>query len=65
MEFSDDIQIRREKWIEICTNMPSIGLDIPEKIAFKVSNVEESRKFMAKLRQNYRPLSVNLRLSTK
>ena len=45
--------------------MPSIGLDIPEKIAFKVSNVEESRKFMAKLRQNYRPLSVNLRLSTK
>ena len=36
LEFGDDIQIHCEKCIEISTNMPNIGLEMPE-IAFKIS----------------------------
>ena len=35
-KFGDDIQIHHEKCIEISTNMPSIGSEIPE-IAFEIS----------------------------
>ena len=37
LKFGDDIQIHHEKCIEISTNMPSIGLEVPE-IAFKISD---------------------------
>ena len=30
LEFGDDFQIHHEECIEISTNMPSIGLEIPE-----------------------------------
>ena len=30
LEFGDDIQIHHDECIEISTNMPSIGLEIPE-----------------------------------
>ena len=36
LEFGDDIQIHHEKYIEIYTNMPSIGLEIRE-IDFEMS----------------------------
>ena len=38
LEFGDDIQIHHEKCIEISTNMPSIGSEIPE-ITFEISEL--------------------------
>ena len=46
LEFGDDIQIYHAKCIEISTNMPSNGLEIPE-IAFEISDLlRNSRKVL-------------------
>ena len=47
LEFGDDFQIHHEKCIEISTNMPSIGLVIPE-ITFQMSDFFlKNRKYFA------------------
>ena len=42
LECGHDIQIHREKCIEIMTNMPSIGLEIAE-IAFEISDIRNKK----------------------